>query len=72
MRIVQGNCLYAITRWFAQYSGATEARSDRSMEDLKARYYSIARQLMISREGNQEDIENRTLIKSPFDANHEK
>ena len=42
------------------------------MEDLKARYYSIARQLMIAREGNQEDIENQTLIKSPFNADHER
>ncbi len=42
------------------------------MEDLKARYYSIARQLMIAREGNQEDIENQILIKSPFNAEHER
>ena len=44
----------------------------RNMEDLKARYYSIARQLMVAREGGQEDIENRTLIKQPFDAAHER
>ena len=58
--------------FFLQFPGATEERSDRSMEDLKARYFSIVRQLMIAREGNQEDIENRTVIKSPFDAAHEK
>ena len=51
-----------------QYAG----KQDRSVEDLKGRYYSIARQLMISREGNQEDIENYTLIKAPYDANHER
>lgn len=47
-------------------------KQQRSIEDLKGRYYSIARQLMIAREGNQEDIENYTLIKAPYDANHEK
>lgn len=52
----------------AQYAG----KQDRGIEDLKGRYYSIARQLMIAREGNQEDIENYTLIKAPYDPNHEK
>ena len=48
------------------------SKTKRTMEDLKARYYSIARQLMIAREGNAEDIENYTLMKAPYDAGHEK
>lgn len=47
-------------------------KSEREIDDLKARYYSIARQLMIAREGNQEDIENHIIVKAPFDGQHEK
>lgn len=51
-----------------QFAGGVE----RSIEDLKARYYSVARQLLITREGSQEDIEHHTIIKVPYDAAHEK
>lgn len=44
----------------------------RSCEDLKARYYSIARALHIAREGTEATIANSTLVKQPFNAQHER
>ncbi len=42
------------------------------MEDLKARYYTIARQLLIAREGGPEQVAAHTLVKHPFNAATEK
>ena len=44
----------------------------RSCEDLKARYYAIARALLIAREGSEATIANATLVKHPFNAQHER
>ncbi|KAK9836548.1 hypothetical protein WJX74_002878 [Apatococcus lobatus] len=44
----------------------------RSMEDLKARYYTIARQLLIAREGGPEQVAHHTLVKHPFNAETER
>lgn len=42
------------------------------MEDLKARYYAIARQLVVAREGGEEASSYLTLIKHPYNADHER
>lgn len=42
-----------------QFPGAPE----RSIEDLKARYYSVARQLLVGREGGPESVANNTLVR---------
>ncbi|KAK9905816.1 hypothetical protein WJX75_006806 [Coccomyxa subellipsoidea] len=44
----------------------------RSCEDLKARYYAVARALAIAREGSEEGIANHTIVKHPFNAQHER
>ncbi|CAL8472085.1 g11627 [Coccomyxa elongata] len=44
----------------------------RSCEDLKARYYAIARALAVAREGSEENIANHTIVKHPFNAQHER
>lgn len=46
--------------------------TQRSVEDLKERYYSISRKLLMAREGNEALIANQTLVKYPFNANHER
>ena len=52
----------------AQFPGG-EARS---CEDLKARYYGVARALAVAREGSEEGIANATLVRHPFNAQHER
>jgi len=52
----------------AQFPGG----KPRSCEDLKARYYAIARALHIAREGSEATIANSTLVKHPFNAQHER
>lgn len=42
------------------------------MEDLKARYYDIARKLIIAREGNEKAAAHEPLVKHPYNASHEK
>jgi DNA methyltransferase 1-associated protein 1 len=64
-------------RWFAvadRYEFMDDAgnKKDRSVEDIKGRYYDVARQLMIGREGGTTGIANHVLIKHPFDAPHER
>ncbi len=44
----------------------------RCCEDLKARYYAVARALAIAREGSEESIANQIIVKHPFNAQHEK
>lgn len=46
------------TPLFPQFPGAPE----RSIEDLKARYYSVARQLLVGREGGPESVANNVLV----------
>lgn len=45
---------------------------ERSVDDIKGRYYSIARQLLIGREGGTTAIANQVLVRHPFDPQHEK
>ena len=63
-------------RWFAiadRYMYEKDGNTrERSVDDIKGRYYSIARQLMIGREGGTTAIANQVLIKHPFDPQHEK
>ncbi len=63
-------------RWFAiadRYLYENDGKTiERSVDDIKGRYYSIARQLMIGREGGTTAIANQVLIKHPFDPQHER
>jgi len=43
----------------------------RSMEDMKARYFSLARALLIAREGGEELVGNVDIIKNPYNYAHE-
>lgn len=43
----------------------------RQVEDLKDRYYSIARKLIISREGSEKAAAHDPIVKHPFNAQHE-
>jgi DNA methyltransferase 1-associated protein 1 len=42
------------------------------MEDLKERYYGIARKLLIAREGTDATIANHGLVRTPYNATHER
>lgn len=53
---VLNNCLTM------QFAGAPA----RSVEDLKDRYYAIARKLLVSREGGDSSVANHTLIRYPY------
>jgi hypothetical protein len=54
--------------WYVvQYKGGPP----RSLEELKGRYYGVARALMVGRAGGEELIANEPLVKAPFDAAHE-
>lgn len=44
----------------------------RSCEDLKARYYAVARALAVAREGSEEGAAHSVLVKHPFNAQHER
>lgn len=44
----------------------------RSVEDLKDRYYSIARKLLVAREGTDATVLNNPLLRQPYNANHER
>ena len=44
----------------------------RSMEDIKARYYAVARQLLVGREGTEDSVANNVLVKHPFNLTHER
>jgi hypothetical protein len=39
------------------------------LEDLKDRYYSIARKLMVAREGTDATLLNQHLLRNPYNAN---
>jgi len=59
-------------RWIAVADRYEYEGRSRSVEDIKERYYDVARQLMIGREGGTTAIGNHVLIKHPFDAQHER
>ena len=59
-------------RWFAVADRYKFNTKERSVEDIKGRYYDVARQLIIGREGGTTGIANHVLIKHPFDAQHER
>ena len=42
------------------------------MEDIKARYYAVARQLLVGREGTEDSVANNVLVKHPFNLTHER
>lgn len=42
------------------------------MEDLKARYYAVARQLLTGRDGGAQGVGNQAIIKHPYNAAHER
>lgn len=44
----------------------------RSLEDLKDRYYSIARKLLVAREGTDSTVLNQPLLRQPYNANQGK
>lgn len=44
----------------------------RTIEDLKDRYYSIARKLLVAREGTDATVLNNPLIRTPYNARHER
>jgi DNA methyltransferase 1-associated protein 1 len=48
------------------------AARPRSVEDLKARYYSVARQLLVGRAGGPDSVSNHSLVRQPFSAAHER
>mmetsp|Transcript_29148 Transcript_29148/g.74368 ORF Transcript_29148/g.74368 Transcript_29148/m.74368 type:complete len:433 (-) Transcript_29148:246-1544(-) len=43
----------------------------RTLDDLKERYYAVARALFIGREGGEAPIANQVLVKHPFNKQHE-
>jgi len=60
-------------RWLPIADRYEFSGKDRSVDDIKGRYYSIARQLLIGREGGVlTTIANNPLVKTPFDPEHEK
>jgi len=42
------------------------------VEDIKARYYSVARQLLTGRDGGAEGVGNQAIIKHPYNPEHER
>lgn len=44
----------------------------RSMEDLKERYYSLSRALLVAREGGEAPVANQLIVKFPYNAAHER
>jgi hypothetical protein len=48
------------------------AHPPRSVEELKERYYTIGRKLMVAREGGEAAVANQLLIKYPYNAQHER
>lgn len=63
------SCLTKIKKVIiVQYPGGVH----RSMEDIKARYYAVARQLLVGREGTEDSVANHVLVKHPFNLTHER
>ncbi len=53
-------------------AAADGAPARRDLEDLKARYYAVARQLVVGRAGGPEGVANHALVKHPFSAERER
>ena len=62
------SCLRTEKVFEVQYPGGVH----RSMEDIKARYYAVARQLLVGREGTEDSVANNVLVKHPFNLTHER
>lgn len=52
--------------------GGMPKKKNRDIEDLKQRYYSVARQLLIGREGGPESVANNVIVKNPFNPAYER
>lgn len=49
-----------------------DGKKERTVEDLKDRYYSVARELLLLREGGPDAIANNPLVKHPYSADAER
>jgi len=58
-------------RWTTE-GDAPALNTEKTCEDLKARYYFIQRELLLSRNSSDSDVQNNPIVKSRFDAEHEK
>ncbi|KAG2439980.1 hypothetical protein HXX76_004098 [Chlamydomonas incerta] len=62
-------CEHFDLRWFVivdRYEWSGPGAVPRSLEDLKERYYGVARRLLISRNGREGAVANNVLVKQPF------
>jgi len=55
----------------AATDGAGGAPKPRTVEDMKSRYYAIARKLLEARADNPDEAKTHALIREPFNARHE-
>lgn len=53
-------------------SNTAAAPVSRTVEDLKERYYKVARELLMGREGGTVAVANNPMVKHPFNANYER
>ncbi|EFJ48896.1 hypothetical protein VOLCADRAFT_104620 [Volvox carteri f. nagariensis] len=55
-------------RWHVIFDRYEQQNSPtpRSLEDLKERYYNVARKLLVSRQGREAAVANSTIVKHPF------
>ena len=60
--------MYQVAQCLVQYPGG----APRAVEDIKARYYSVARQLLTGRDGGAEGVGNQAIIKHPYNPEHER
>ena len=59
-------------RWvYEEGEGEARKRKDRTIEEMKTRYYAVARKLLEARADNPEEAASHPIIKEPFAAQHE-
>ena len=58
--------IVAKDRW-----SCTASPRERSIEDMKTRYYQVCRALVRARAANKEEAEANLICKTPFDPQHE-
>ncbi|KAG2495242.1 hypothetical protein HYH03_006515 [Edaphochlamys debaryana] len=61
-------------RWhviFDRYEWPQAPPPGRSLEDLKERYYTVARKMLVSRQGREAPVANHPLVKQPFNKQAE-
>ena len=59
-------------RWvYEEGEGEERKRKDRTIEEMKTRYYAVARRLLEARADNPEEAASHPIIKEPFTAQHE-